>query len=168
MSGKLAAIILAAFVFAAPAHAQESVPEPDGYRTDDYRAPVPATLAGLRVLTTADAETIWRGGAAVFMFFLNGNRVHSVALSPPGEAIALRDMRLHDTVVVMGGGESLWQLIARQLRSRDPRRIAINSSPRAVADDGGRVSLDRRRARQPTDRGGATCEGIVRPSSSWS
>ena len=36
------------------------MPEPDGYRTDDYRAPVPATLAGARVLTTAEAEAIWR------------------------------------------------------------------------------------------------------------
>ena len=64
MSWKLAAIILAACVFAVQANAQQSVPEPDGYRTDDYRAPVPATLAGARVLTTAETETIWRAGTA--------------------------------------------------------------------------------------------------------
>ena len=67
MSWKLAIIILAAFVFAIRAHAQEAVPEPDGYRTDNYRAPVPATLAGVRVLGTAEAETIWRSGTATFI-----------------------------------------------------------------------------------------------------
>ena len=43
------------------------MPEPDGYRTDNYRAPVPATLAGARVLTTAEAEAIWRAKAGVFI-----------------------------------------------------------------------------------------------------
>ena len=30
----------------------ETVPEPEGYRLDDFRAPVPATLAGATVVTT--------------------------------------------------------------------------------------------------------------------
>ena len=42
-------------------------PEPDEYRMDDYRAPVPATLAGVRVLTTAEAEAIWRAKTGVFI-----------------------------------------------------------------------------------------------------
>ena len=65
MMWKLAGLALA--VFAATAHAQDNVPEPDDYRTENYRAPVPATLAGARVLTTAEAETIWRSGAGVFV-----------------------------------------------------------------------------------------------------
>ena len=40
MKWKLAGVALAAFV--ATAHAQENVSEPDGYRTENYRAPVPA------------------------------------------------------------------------------------------------------------------------------
>ena len=48
-------------------HAQENVAEPDGYRTENYRAPVPATLAGARVLTTAEAEAIWRAGRGIFV-----------------------------------------------------------------------------------------------------
>lgn len=67
MSCKLAVVIVAAFALAAPALAQGNVPEPEGYRTDDYRARVPATLAGARVLTTAEAEVIWRAGTAVFI-----------------------------------------------------------------------------------------------------
>jgi PQQ-dependent catabolism-associated CXXCW motif protein len=67
MTRRLARLVLAAFAFTAPAHAQENVAEPDGYRTENYRAPVPTTLAGVRVLTTAEAETIWRAGTGVFV-----------------------------------------------------------------------------------------------------
>jgi PQQ-dependent catabolism-associated CXXCW motif protein len=60
-------LVLAALAFVVPARAQEHVAEPDGYRTDNYRAPVPATLAGARVLTTAEAEAIWRARTGVFI-----------------------------------------------------------------------------------------------------
>src|SRR5437762_9856529 len=62
-----AGLVLAAFVLAAQAFAQEWVPEPDGYRTENYRTPVPATLAGARVLSTAEAAAIWRGKTGVFI-----------------------------------------------------------------------------------------------------
>ena len=45
----------------------ENAPEPEGYRNDNYRAPVPATLAGARVLATEQAETIWRSRSGVFV-----------------------------------------------------------------------------------------------------
>jgi len=41
--------------------------EPEGYRTYDYRAPVPKTLRSARVVTTAEAAEIWRAGGAVFV-----------------------------------------------------------------------------------------------------
>lgn len=44
----------------------QTVPEPDAYRLDDYRAPVPATLRGAKVVTTAEAETLWRDKKAIF------------------------------------------------------------------------------------------------------
>ena len=66
MSG-IAGLILAIVACATPASAQDKAPEPGEYRTENYRAPVPATLAGGRVLTTADAETIWRAKAGVFI-----------------------------------------------------------------------------------------------------
>ena len=59
--------MVATLALAANAHAQQTLPEPDGYRTEDYRAPVPATLSGARVLTTAEAEAIWRDKAGVFI-----------------------------------------------------------------------------------------------------
>jgi PQQ-dependent catabolism-associated CXXCW motif protein len=69
MMSRLARLIAAAlaFTFALALQAQENAPEPEGYRTDNYRAPVPATLAGARVLATGEAEAIWRAGAGVFI-----------------------------------------------------------------------------------------------------
>jgi len=67
MKRQLAGFVVATFVFMGPVHAQLNAPEPDEYRADNYRAPVPATLKGARVLTTAEAETIWRAGSGVFI-----------------------------------------------------------------------------------------------------
>jgi PQQ-dependent catabolism-associated CXXCW motif protein len=66
-AAKLAGLVLAVVAFATPANTQEHPPEPDGYRTENYRAPVPAKLAGARVLTTEEAEAIWRAKAGVFI-----------------------------------------------------------------------------------------------------
>jgi PQQ-dependent catabolism-associated CXXCW motif protein len=50
------------------ARAGEPAPaEPDTYRLDNYRAPTPATLAGARVVSSDEAEAIWKGGNAVFV-----------------------------------------------------------------------------------------------------
>lgn len=67
MMAQLARVVLAVCLAAAIAHAQDHVAEPDQYRIDNYRAPVPATLAGARVLTTADAEAIWRDKTGAFI-----------------------------------------------------------------------------------------------------
>jgi PQQ-dependent catabolism-associated CXXCW motif protein len=48
------------------------VPEPSGYRTDDYRAPTPDTLKGARVVTTDEAEALWRDKKAVFFDVMPG------------------------------------------------------------------------------------------------
>jgi len=67
MMWKLASLIIATLALTLPAYAQENAPESEGYRADNYRAPVPATLAGARVLATGEAEAIWRAGKAVFI-----------------------------------------------------------------------------------------------------
>ena len=41
--------------------------EPAGYRTEEYRAPVPRTLQGARVLSTEMAHALWETKAAVFI-----------------------------------------------------------------------------------------------------
>ncbi len=60
-------LIAAALLLAGPAAAQEIVPEPQGYRDGDYRAPVPATLKGATVIHTPEAEALWAAKAAVFV-----------------------------------------------------------------------------------------------------
>lgn len=60
-------VLLAIIALSTAARAQELVFEPEGYRTEDYRAPVPETLAGGRVITTAEAEAIWRAKSGVFI-----------------------------------------------------------------------------------------------------
>jgi PQQ-dependent catabolism-associated CXXCW motif protein len=59
-------LVLGALVFAQAARAAD-VAEPDGYRTDDYRSPTPATLRGAKVIGTDEAEAIWKSGNAVFV-----------------------------------------------------------------------------------------------------
>lgn len=78
MKERTIALLLAASItgqlmppWAMPARAQAewapAVEEPDGYRMEEYRGPVPQTLQGARVASTADAEALWRSGKAVFL-----------------------------------------------------------------------------------------------------
>src|SRR5690349_7311346 len=57
----------AAFGIAFLLCAADAPPEPDGYRMDDYRSPVPATLRGATVLSTNDARAHWDQRDAAFI-----------------------------------------------------------------------------------------------------
>ena len=48
------------------AHA-ETVPEPEDFRQDEYRAPVPATLEGVTVVDTDAAFALWKTGRGAFI-----------------------------------------------------------------------------------------------------
>jgi len=82
MSGRALVLLLALCVMVEVAHAESLVPEPQGYRTEDYRTPVPDTLAGARVLTTAEAEAIWRAKTGIFVDVLP--RAPKPSNLPPG------------------------------------------------------------------------------------
>ena len=67
-------LVSAARIIAASAFLAVAIPdlaadaaEPAGYRMDRYNAPVPETLEGATVVTTEEAEMLWRAGAAVFI-----------------------------------------------------------------------------------------------------
>jgi PQQ-dependent catabolism-associated CXXCW motif protein len=62
-----ASLLFAILALAPAVRAQELVLEPEGYRTEEYRSPVPETLSGARVITTADAEAIWRAKTGIFI-----------------------------------------------------------------------------------------------------
>jgi len=69
MRQRFAVIVVCSIAFVpVTASGQDApIPEPGGYRMDDYRAPTPATLKGARVLTTREAADLWRAGTAVFI-----------------------------------------------------------------------------------------------------
>jgi PQQ-dependent catabolism-associated CXXCW motif protein len=50
------------------------IPEPDGYRLDDYRAPTPATVAGATMIETEKAYELWQSGAAAWIDVLPAPR----------------------------------------------------------------------------------------------
>ncbi len=62
-------LLLGAVVFlsslAAEAQSDAPVPEPDGYRMDKFRAPVPATLKGATVVSTKEVEAL--AGTAILI-----------------------------------------------------------------------------------------------------
>lgn len=52
---------------AASSRAEEgTVAEPDGYRMDEYRTPVPKTLKGAKVISADEAEVLWKAKKALF------------------------------------------------------------------------------------------------------
>ena len=60
-------ILMAALLCCAVPASAGAVEEPAGYRMEDYRAPVPQTLKGARVVSTQEAEALWRQKAAIFI-----------------------------------------------------------------------------------------------------
>jgi PQQ-dependent catabolism-associated CXXCW motif protein len=68
-SARLAAAALAVAWLLAPsgASAQETVAEPDSYRMDNYRTPVPRTLHGARGVLSAEAAGKLKDEGAVFL-----------------------------------------------------------------------------------------------------
>lgn len=54
-------------VSSAASQAEEFAPEPDGFRTENYKASVPATVAGARVVSTDEAIRLWEAKEALFV-----------------------------------------------------------------------------------------------------
>jgi PQQ-dependent catabolism-associated CXXCW motif protein len=67
MSGRRLGLAIACVLAACVAARGDGVAEPEHYRTSDYRAPAPSTLKGARVITTTEAEELWKEGDAVFV-----------------------------------------------------------------------------------------------------
>jgi PQQ-dependent catabolism-associated CXXCW motif protein len=68
-----AALFFAAALVPSVARAEDmglkapTVAEPEGYRLEEYRKPVPATLKGATVLTGEQASALWSSGKSVFI-----------------------------------------------------------------------------------------------------
>jgi PQQ-dependent catabolism-associated CXXCW motif protein len=67
MTAPVLRLALAAIFVAVAGAATAEVPEPEGYRLENYRAPVPATLRGAKVIGTDEVEAIWHSHVASFV-----------------------------------------------------------------------------------------------------
>ena len=75
------------------------------------------------------------GAPAAILFLRRGDEVRSMVLTGFGEAVALRNLGLHDSVVVYERGPAaLESAVAARVRAADPATIAINSGGAGVAD----------------------------------
>jgi PQQ-dependent catabolism-associated CXXCW motif protein len=66
--------LLVGLVVIGKVSAGAQLPEPEGYRTEDYRSPTPDTLRGGKVLDTAAAHELWKDGNAVWIDVLPASR----------------------------------------------------------------------------------------------
>lgn len=78
----LASLLLGGLLLAQTLARAEGITEPEGYRGEPYRSATPGTLRGARVLSTSDAEAIWKGRDAIFVDVLP--RAPRPAGLPPG------------------------------------------------------------------------------------
>ncbi|TCO71675.1 PQQ-dependent catabolism-associated CXXCW motif protein [Rhodovulum euryhalinum] len=60
-------VAVLALALGLPAAALAQVAEPDDFRMDDYRAPVPPTLAGATVVGPEAAHVLWQSGQVAFV-----------------------------------------------------------------------------------------------------
>ncbi len=67
-------LLLALALSAAPAHADPAVPVPEGYRQDEYRAPVPDTVPGAQTVHTAELQALLAAGPVVLIDVLPAPR----------------------------------------------------------------------------------------------
>lgn len=74
------------------------------------------------------------GGTAAFLFFLRGDKVHSVAISPSGEARALKDVGLQNEVMEIERGSNVWNEVKKLIEKFNPVKIGINNSERNLSD----------------------------------
>nr|WP_265608040.1 M24 family metallopeptidase [Alteromonas sp. ASW11-130] len=76
------------------------------------------------------------GKTAVFLFYLNGGKLSKIAYSPVGEALALADLDLLDTVIPIENSESAIVKAAEFINKKGLEKIAINVSTDNPQADG--------------------------------
>lgn len=84
------------------------------------------------------------GGTALFLFYIEGDKVKSIAFSPIGESTALADLKIHDEVIPVERGKSAVIAAMPLIKSKGFRSIAVNSSFENELADG--LSYTQRKA----------------------
>lgn len=75
-------------------------------------------------------------GTASFLFYQDESGFHSVVFSPEGEATALDELDIHETVVKVQQGASTLEKAVEFLKEKNFKSIAINTSPTNALADG--------------------------------
>ena len=76
------------------------------------------------------------GGTAVFLFYNDSDGFHSKVFSPSGEATALDELDIHDTVISVERGMSSVSMAVDFIKEKKFEKIAINSSLSNATADG--------------------------------
>ena len=76
------------------------------------------------------------GKTAAFLFFDEADSFTSMAFSPVGEATALADSKVLNTVIPVGRNESAVKQAAKFIKQKEFKRIAINTSEKNAQADG--------------------------------
>lgn len=76
------------------------------------------------------------GGTAVFLFYTDDSGFHSEVFSPSGEATALTELKIHDTVISVERGTSSLAMATEFIKEKDFKTIAVNSSRTNSTADG--------------------------------
>ncbi len=75
-------------------------------------------------------------GSAIILFYLDQEGFHSLVFSPDGEATALDELDIHDTVVRVERGVSTLDQAAAFIKEKNFKNIAINTSTSNALADG--------------------------------
>lgn len=74
------------------------------------------------------------GGTAAFMFFKTPDGLHSVAVSPSGEATSLAEKNMVDEVLEIERGIGIWGSVESQFERFQPLKIGINTGNSPISD----------------------------------
>ncbi len=74
------------------------------------------------------------GGTAAFMFFRTLDGLHSLAISPSGEATSLAEKNMLDEVLEIERGLGIWGTVESQFERFQPAKIGINTGNSPIAD----------------------------------
>jgi Xaa-Pro aminopeptidase len=74
------------------------------------------------------------GRPLAILFEKKDKEVHSVAFSPWGEVVGLRDMAVHKEIIALEDPSTIYDDLAARLRQINPKNIALNSAEKNIAD----------------------------------
>jgi len=76
------------------------------------------------------------GAPAVYIFYFDKGEFHSLVYSPSSESTALAELKIHDRVVSVARGESAIEHATNFVKSKNFKKIAVNSSNNNAQADG--------------------------------